>query len=227
MKSPTTCLALAGLLALVAGSGCAAGRVHPDDMSAAKHRDEAAKEKAAARAHFAAFDDAAAHPKPLLIATPTAATTDEPRADPLATYDPAGWHLDEATRHLAHARAHEAAAATLEKFEAAECSAFPPEQREVCPLLGPIIAIEDIAGGVRFHFEDGVPVAALVAHMRCHLAFARTRGYDESTTCSLYMKGVRVEAAPDGRAVDLTADEKGTITAIRANARALFARSGR
>jgi hypothetical protein len=213
-------IALTGFLLAAGGSACA-GRVHPEDMSAAKHRGEAAKDDAAARAHFVAFDKAAERPAPVLIAVSTVPTTDRPLHSPFAVYDPPRYHLREAARHLAHARAHDAAAKSLEKFEDAECGAFSPAQREVCPLLGPIVAVEDIDGGVRVHFEGEISVAALVAHMRCHLAFARTRGYDVETPCALYVKGARVDPAPDGKAVDITADKKATVAAIRADARAL------
>lgn len=86
--------------------------------------------------------------------------------------------------------------------------------------MGQIEAVEDIDGGVRITFHDGVPMQATVDHMKCHFAFARTEGYEGMQSCPLYLEGVLVEARDDGRSVELTTDNAEAVEALRERSRA-------
>src|SRR6266540_1637450 len=50
----------------------------------------------------------------------------------------------------------------------------------------------DIAGGVRFVLAEGAPTEAVVAHMRCHFAWARSRGFVQMPGCPIYLKGISI-----------------------------------
>ena len=198
------------LLLLIA---CAEPAPKPDDMSAAAHRAEADRERAAARAHLAEFRPAALELAPLLPERQSL------ELYPLATYNPTAYHVEAASRRVEHARAHERAAAELERFEEQECRGFAPEVRAACPLLLHVEDIVDVPGGVRVRFAGEVNVAAVVAHMRCHLAYARARGF-EIETCPLYVRGTRVERLLDSRVVDvLGADPEELRRRVRDEAR--------
>jgi hypothetical protein len=201
------------LIGLVALAGCATHRVQPDDMSAAKHREEAEREAELAR-------DQAALYKPELARSRTSA--DASGKDYLYTapiYNPADGHLSEMEVHRQHAREHMRAARLLEEFEETECRDFPPSSRAACPLLGPVTKIEDIPGGVRVRFKDGVRIDAVVAHMRCHYAYARARGFNIAASCPLYMRGIEIKRAVDPWTVEIVSSDRKTTTAIRARSR--------
>lgn len=191
--------------------------VEPTEMSAAAHHQEAARERSRADDAYARWQPGARAPLP---GAPPGAV-DSPRLYPieLYPYNPTDRALADAERHLRHAREHEAAAAALEGFEEAECRDFAPKARAACPLFGPIASIEDRADGVRILFAAGAPVAAIVAHMRCHLAFARARAFADAGECPLYMRGVEIAASPDGRGVDVTGHELALVAEIQARSR--------
>ena len=92
-----------------------------------------------------------------------------------------------------------------------------PEARSACPILGPSIGLEVVDGGVRVVFAPGVPAADVVAQMRCHLAFARVRGYRDE--CPLYMRGVHIDASPDGTGVLITTDDPAGVADLRQRVR--------
>jgi hypothetical protein len=198
----------------------AAPTVKPDEMSAAQHREEAARQATLARREGDLYRPEAARPAPF--------------GDPLGKdylysppqYNPTEGHLAEAEKHSLHARQHEAAASYLEKFEEAECRDFPPAARAACPLLGPVVRIDDIQGGVRVRFKEGTRVDAVVAHMRCHYAFARARAFDEAAGCPLYVRGIEVRAALDPLAVEIVSADPKVAGEIRARSReeAVFVR---
>jgi hypothetical protein len=150
-----------------------------------------------------------------------AGSVDGPRMYPidLYPYNPTDRALADAERHLRHAREHEAAAVALEGFEDAECRDFAPKARAACPLLGPIAAVEDRADGVRFVLAAGAPVEAIVAHMRCHLAFARTRAFTDAGDCPLYKRGVEIAASTDGRGIEVTSRDRSVAQDIQLESR--------
>jgi hypothetical protein len=47
----------------------------------------------------------------------------------------------------------------------------------------------------------------MLALMRCHLAYARTRGFDRAPDCLLYLRGVEINTASDGRGIEVTSRE--------------------
>ena len=184
------------------GSGTA-----PDDMSVEGHRREAQKHAEEAREHKGHFDS-------------------EFRIDPGrdgtggrwgpdydyrksgtnywvgSSYNPSERHLTHAKEHEAHAQKHRRAARSLEVFEEAQCGAFPPETRVLCPLLGQLDSVENIPSGSRIRFADGVDVDAAVAHMRCHIAFARSHSRVGMDNCPLYLEVVRVSRVGPGSEAD-------------------------
>ena len=208
-------------LVLLFATACAttstSSTVKPEDMSAAAHRQEAARERSHA-------DDAYARWQPgARVAVPgtPAGSVDSPRMYPidLYPYNPTDRALADAERHLRHAREHEAAAVALEGFEDAECRDFAPQTRAACPLLGPVLAIEDRANGVHFALPAEAPVQAIVAHMRCHLAFARARAFSDAGDCPLYLRGVEIALSPDGRGIDVTSGDRAVVNAIQVSSR--------
>ena len=192
---------LIGFVVLTLSAGCAT-TVQPEDMSAQSHRAEAARERQLARDHIDKYDPRALTPTPGVSVGDLRSGYDVSIG--LVQYNPTHGQIEVAERHLIHAREHEAAAADLESFEATECKNLAPKTRAACPTLGPASQIEDLANGVRIHFPAGTDVDAVVEHMRCHLAFARARGFTTVGDCPLYIKGIEINQAADGAAVDVT-----------------------
>ena len=220
---PGTRFTLVTFVAAVVGCGTGGGSVKPDDMAAAQHREEAARENEAARQHARDYHPNAAVPSPFRT-TNTAGAGDY--AFSTSVYNPTEANLRRAEQHRAHAREHEKAAEALERFEAAECFNFPPSTRAACPLLGPVSRIDDTAGGVRVTFAPGTRVDAVLAHMRCHYAYARTRGFEEATTCPLYLRGIDIKPAKDPLAIEITTADAAQVGELRARSReeAVYAR---
>jgi hypothetical protein len=209
-----------GVALLVLFCGCLAPAApRPDDMSAAAHRREAARERAEAGERLSAHHEGVAAIDPR-VPGGLAGVLPAEEARPGGLVQRRGTpDLWAAEAHLEHARLHEEAAAALERFEAAECAGVPAELRASCPLLAGAGAIVDIAGGVEIRFHAGAPVDEVVARMRCHLAFARASGFEAGTSCPLYVKGLAIERiAP--RIVRITGDAA-TAAAVRERARAL------
>jgi hypothetical protein len=187
--------------------------VKPDEMSAARHREEAAREATIASREGNLYRPEAARPSPF--------------GDPLGKdylyspplYNPTEGHLAEAEKHSQHARQHEAAAAYLERFEEVECRDFPPGSRAACPLLGPVVRIDDVPGGVRVQFKQGTRVDAVIAHMRCHYSFARARAFEEAAGCPLYLRGIEIRSALDPMAVEIVSADPKVASNIRARSR--------
>jgi hypothetical protein len=123
-----------------------------------------------------------------------------------------------AEAHAAHARQHEAAAAELERFEAAECAQIAPGERAACPLLTGAGAVADVAGGVEIRFRPGAPVDDVERRMRCHYAYARAGGFAGASACPLYVKGIRIHRA-ETRIIRVTAEDPATTAEIRRRAR--------
>lgn len=187
-------------------AGCAHDRVRAEDLSAEGHRREASQIRARAADEAARYDPTA------IAALPATSGREGAPLFPLTIYapfNPTMRHLYKAEELTAHARAHEAAAGELEAFEEKECAEFPPSSRAACPVLG-AVRVEDLANGVRLHLPAQMPVEATLEHMRCHLAWARARGFAPTATCPLYIGGTQIQRAP-GDAVDLVSDEPATI----------------
>jgi len=198
---------------------CGGAKVHPDDATTEGHLREAETERAAARDALSKREAAVRTPEGGAVPQMSrgAFSPGGQYTYPQQLYDPTQYHLNEAESHTAHAKAHEAAARELEHFESAECNELPPKTRAACPMLGPAVAFQEIDKGVRVVFQAGVPVAAVVAHMRCHLAYARAHGYSDD--CPLYMKGLKIESTPDGKAAIITTESSGDVAELRRRAR--------
>jgi hypothetical protein len=186
-------IVLAGLS--LAGCRGPAQDVRPDEASAANHREEAAKERALADQHAARYDPKATRPGPLpeAMATDSAGSS---RQWSKARENPTEVELARADRLRAHAKAHEAAAAALERFESEACQGIPAVERSACPLLGPVASVENLPKGIRLRLAVPASRASVVARMRCHLAFARTRAFEQPITCPLYLKGLQIDPGP-------------------------------
>ena len=193
--------------ALLLLSGCAGHElVRADDMTATQHRRAAQQENEAA-AKAAGSGPAAPAPDP-------------------AGYD---WNAErqrDAESRREHARQHQAAAAFLEQFEDRECRHVAPGSRAACPLLGPLLRIEDVPGGIRATFADAKRVPTVIAEMRCHYAYARARHFDEATGCPLYVQAIVIRQALDPRAIEIVARDEKTTRLIRERGRkqAIFSR---
>lgn len=205
-------------LALVATlAGCAQPAPRPDDMSAAAHREEAAHEREAAQQSLA---EHGAHKRLIDSRLPgdhAGLITREEYGPAGPTIGPRGATPDlyAAEARVLHAREHEAAASELERFEDAECAGIPPAERSACPLLRGAGAVVDVADGLEVRFRPGAPVDDVQRRMRCHLAYARTRGYLEDAACALYFKGVRIER-PDPWIIRITAQDPRTVARLHA-----------
>ncbi|MEQ9077161.1 MAG: hypothetical protein RLP09_25090 [Sandaracinaceae bacterium] len=180
----STCV-LGVVLTAALAMACGSSGTHPDDMSAEAHREAAAGEEREAAEHQSHYDE------------DTGDGTGQHGVDPalyygIDVYNPTREHRRKARQHRLLAEQHRSAAAALEAFEEQECARFPPETRAICPLLGQLASIEDVEGGVRLRFADGVRENAIAAHMRCHLAFGRTHGREGMDLCPLYVDGASV-----------------------------------
>lgn len=205
---------LASLALGVGGCGGGGQTVRPDDMSAEQHRAEAQRENVAADGHGPARTPNATQASP--YRGPISSNDDY--LYPIPVYNPTDWYLTEIGKHRAHAQQHEAAAKSLEKFEDAECGNFPASSRAACPLLGPAQEIHEIEGGVSIRMAPGVRVDAVVAHMKCHLAYARAHGYQEATSCPLYLPGLAVKRGADPTTVEITVADKWRVAELRRHA---------
>jgi len=199
---PRTKLILLVLATAAVACGTGKDAVKPDDMSAAQHREEAARENEAARQHAKDYNPRATVPSPFRAA---AAPAPGEFVFPVAVYNPTDGELARADAHRAHAREHQRAAEALERFEDAECLNFPPSTRAACPLLGPV--------------APGTRVDAVFAHMRCHYAYARARAFEEATTCPLYMRGIDIERAKDPLAIEIRTGDADRVGELRARSR--------
>jgi hypothetical protein len=206
------------LLSLPLGAACggATPAVRPDDTSAEGHRQEARRESEAADAHAKRYNPGAAQPSPFRDPI----TSQDPDSLPnMPTYNPTDGQLREAERHKLHAQQHEAAARTLEHFESAACKDVPAAGRAACPLLGPIVDLQDVALGVRARFTEGTRIPDVLARMRCHFAYAEAHGFDSTISCPLYMRGLSIQAGTAPQTVDLTSTDPLVTKAIRQRSR--------
>ncbi|MFZ5470252.1 MAG: hypothetical protein ACOZIN_12525 [Myxococcota bacterium] len=206
----------AGLVASM--TGCTTHHVRPDDMSAEEHRSEVAAHSRAAREAEAKYDPDARSAEVAL---------DSPFQDPfnhqpLRVYNPTAHHLAIAQRHLHFAEEHAKAAQELERFEEQSCTGISSEARAGCPLLaGAIDRIEETRRGVRLHVTSPARARELFAQMSCHLAFARTRGYEKVPSCPLYFAGVTLSLQGDA-VIELAGASPATAARLRREAQEMF-----
>jgi hypothetical protein len=167
-------------------------------MSAEDHRREAAEHDARAGAHEAQYE-----PERQQVGL-VEGSGDGPYRYGASVYNPTESHLRRGAEHRGHAEDHRAAAASLERFEEAECADFPPDTRVTCPLLASLKAIVPTEEGARLVLAPGVNAEAVADHIGCHLAHAATHGFEGMDHCPLYLRGIALERG-DG-ALELRAD---------------------
>jgi hypothetical protein len=204
---------LVAMILLAGACGGTAPDVRPDEMSAAQHREEARRNVQAAETHERRYE-------PTGLEVPALADYHVPIYKfTIGVYNPTEWHLAEAERLRQHAAQHRKAAKRLEQFEASECKEFPPAARAACPLLGPVVKIEDIPGGIRAIFAAGTRVDAIVAHMRCHFAYAQARGFADTAACPLYLRGIEIRRAADPQTVEIVSQDPAAAEEVRRRSR--------
>lgn len=201
-------------LALLVGACAQSEGAQPDDMSVEAHRHEAQKHERLSAEHAAEYDPQATASRERTVGNPSE------QIYATETYNPTAHHRTTAKRHAEHAEQHRHAAQALVQFEEAHCAKFPEQTRAQCPLMGQVTAVEDIAGGARLTLAAGVPLQAMVDHMECHFAFARTEGYQGMQSCPLYLEAVSVEAEPATHSVRLTTTEADAVQPLRERSRA-------
>jgi len=208
-----TSIAPITLLISLAACGGSQG-THPEDMSAEDHRAMAEHERDLASEHegHAGTGSEVDVVAPMDPGSPFIYGTD--------LYDPAGRHQGQAQHHQALAAEHAAAAEALISFENAQCAQFPEATRAACPLLGTVVAVSNTDGGVEITLAQDVNRDAVLAHIRCHLAFAATAGREGMPHCPLYMPGVSVSPGASDHSVMLTIADESQVDALRARTRA-------
>jgi hypothetical protein len=198
------------LLAGALFAGCGASEVRVEELSAARHEREAASEERQALEHEGRYDPAARR-------SVGGARSGEAYFG-VDVYNPTEGELRAAQQHREHAHAHRDAAEQLRAFEERECAHFPSETRVACPLLaGAVIRVEDVDGGVMLIFADGVDPTPVLDHIRCHLAYAASRGRDALAECALYVEGAVLEVTSDG--ATLTTDAQAHVAELRRRVR--------
>ncbi len=184
--------------------------MRPDDMSASEHRAHAAADEKNAAVHQGRHDPEAEAEKTVQYGADYWDTV---------TYNPTEVHLRHASEFREHAEHHRAAAAELEEFEEAECKSFPPKTRGVCPLLGTVESTKDVDDGVSVRLSSKLKRKAALAHVRCHLAYARTKGRKGMDGCPLYLEGVKAEAGDGAQEIVLRVDDERKRTELRKRTR--------
>ena len=94
--------------------------------------------------------------------------------------------------------------------------------RAACPFIGAVRSIEEIDGGIRIRLASNAPVLTVAAHMRCHLAYARSRAFEVSE-CPLTLRGTEVEVPSEAEVIDITSKHRKTTQELRRRAAALVA----
>jgi len=200
----------AAVLALSACGG-PGSTVRPDETSVEGHRAEAARERALA-ADPAPYQPARTN----RIAPPLIRPSSEPGVVPP---DAAEDLRHERRWHAEHARDHEAAAQQLERFETEECRDVEASERASCPLLGPVVQIQDLPSGVRIHLAATASVERTLATLRCQYAFARARGFPSRATCPIYLRGIEIRGSADRAAIEIVGPSRRLAREIQKRAR--------
>ncbi len=215
--------AVIAALSMLTLASCGAAGTKPDDMTVDAHRAHAASAGAAAAKHGEKYDSKARTADPVAVSSDVTGGVVE---WPVTNYNPTDHHLVQAQRLNKAAIAHAAAAAALEKFEAGECGKFPSTTRAMCPLRGPISYWEPLANGVRLHVREGVAMAAVAAHTRCHFAFGRAHGRTGMPDCPIYVGDLEIKVDAGARTLDLTATATGAAAELQRRAATHAVRKG-
>lgn len=76
-------------------------------------------------------------------------------------------------------------------------------------------AVDWLPAGIRLRCAPH-RVEAVLAEVRCHLAFARAHGYNHPELCPFALPQVEANPAPDGAGVDLTSQLPATVKILHA-----------
>jgi hypothetical protein len=210
--------AIAILSFIVTGVGCgqSSQAVKAPDQSAESYHQQAAREAAASQRELVAGSGA---PAPNLNAS--GGNNPQGYYFDVSVYSTRDQHLARARELSEHAQQHEALAAKLESFEETECKQFPAATRAACPLLGPVKTLVDSPNGVKVEFAPGTRVDAVLAHMRCHLAFAQARGFESSSAaCPLYIRGIEIRPGADPNVIEIVSANPRVAHEIQSRSRA-------
>lgn len=199
-----------GLIALFGSAlSCAHAR---SDLTANEHRNEASIAEARANRELEQYE-------PISRRASRGPSTSEVSSD-LLVHDAPEQHLAAVDRQLRVAHDHRAAAQALEQFEDKACEGLSAAQRAACPLMTPFLeAVRELPKGVQLQFKPTAPVGVVILQMRCHLAFAKAKGFT-SPSCPLYLKGVRF--ATNGTVVEIVSDDPRQAIEIQNECRRMF-----
>jgi hypothetical protein len=79
--------------------------------------------------------------------------------------------------------------------------------------------LQALPGGIRATFANPKRVPAAIDEMRCHSAYARSRHFDETVGCPLYVKGIEIRQALDPAAIEIVSHDERTARLIRERSR--------
>lgn len=179
----------------------------PEDVSAQSHEEEAAQHATTAELHEAKYDPNA----------PGASAEAQGGTElgwERVELNPTEVHNILAAKHRKHADDHLAAAAELRRAEEDACESIASETRSWCPLLGPVVAVENTPNGVRISVRDGTDMEAMVARIRCHVAYANTQGREGMDRCPLYVRGAQVRQSGPA-SIELSAPNKASVLELQ------------
>ena len=138
-----------------------------------------------------------------------------------AEYNPTAGHLTAADREMRRAAEHSKEAAKLEAFEDVACSSLPKEQRASCPLLASQVKlVQNDNKGVRLTIKETADAAQIEKRLQCHLAYAKSLGFDRPT-CPLFVKGMSIAMAGP-KVIALHGDSPEVAKALQEQARRIF-----
>jgi hypothetical protein len=198
------------LVAMVALTACQRQQVRVDETTVAGHEAEAARERRLAEKERRAYDP---DREELREVRPLARTGGDAPSGELITINPTDVHLRAAEARRRHAAAHDQAAQALKAFEDRACADVAAEHRVACPsLLATTVQI--IPQGIRL-LCGPQRLDTVLAQMRCHLAFARARGYGQPELCPFALPGVQAEPAIDHSGVELRSDDPATVRLLQ------------
>ncbi len=199
----------------------ACGHVRPEEMTTEAHRAEAASHQQQAQQERLQYDPNSRQVDWVYPSPEVAGKDPRPR---LEEHNPTVEHLWAAERHEQFAREHTRAAEALAKFEDKECQGISIEARTGCPLLSRWVGrIEELPTGVRLRMREGADTSGLTHRMRCHLAFATSRGV-QAATCPLYLPGISIEQTA-ANTIELRGGNRAAADHIRDQTRDLFVRT--
>ena len=194
---------------------------HADDkqLTAAEHRELAAIHEARAESERQQFDPAQSRGP--ITRSPFSNLPDSV----VSEYNPTSTHLTAADRELRRAAEHSKQASKLEAFEDAACQALPKEQRASCPLLASQVKlVQNDRKGVRLTIKETSDAAQIEKRLQCHLAYARSIGFDQPT-CPLFVKGMSIAMAGP-KVIALHGDSPEVARALQEQARRIFVGEG-